>query len=252
MLFRSPWGSTPVYLLWAPQGLYLNVLDPVFTAVPFPAAHEAQRGIFDGSEPDVPWLAASALNSEFVAFSTATTEPRLSARLASDPRVRPLYRQVNALYQLLPGANSDFVLDWQVLPPQSDLPPSPELHLDPRHSYPRAAHADLEGYVDLRRLGPLRGCVAFAHDLQPDGETTLRFELAPYGPTVLWLDQRLVASVAGELGAVLGQGIELPIELPEGLEPGRHRLTVLTCPNTARNQGGFYLLRRRDDRAPAR
>lgn len=32
----ADWGATHLYMFWAPQATYLNVLDPIFMAVPFP------------------------------------------------------------------------------------------------------------------------------------------------------------------------------------------------------------------------
>ena len=53
----APWRATPLYLFWAPQASYINVLDPMFLAAVDPEAHSVQEAIFDGSEPDVPFAA---------------------------------------------------------------------------------------------------------------------------------------------------------------------------------------------------
>jgi hypothetical protein len=48
------WGPTEFYTFFAPQGRYLNVLDPIFMAVPHPKLYEAQRHLFEGRDVDVP------------------------------------------------------------------------------------------------------------------------------------------------------------------------------------------------------
>ncbi|HEY4564806.1 MAG TPA: hypothetical protein VIJ36_17615, partial [Thermoanaerobaculia bacterium] len=76
----------------------------------------------------------------------------------------------------------------------------------------------------------------------------IEYELAPSGPSTLWLDGRRLVSEAGEPGAVLGRGIVLPVELTAGT----HRLAVLTCPDTTpAARSGFYLVERKRE-APAR
>lgn len=59
------WGPAELYCFWAPQGRYLNVLDPIFMAVHSPAVYDAQRRVFEGREPDVHTSSARS--------STATT-----------------------------------------------------------------------------------------------------------------------------------------------------------------------------------
>ena len=50
----APWGLAGDLVFWAPQGLYLNLFDPVFMAVAHPEKHRAQAAIFAGAEPDTP------------------------------------------------------------------------------------------------------------------------------------------------------------------------------------------------------
>ena len=91
----NPWRSTPIYMYWAPQGRYLNVLDPVFLAASNPPVFAAQDEIFSGEEPDVPMRAAAVLDSEFLAYNAASGDRALSYRLMGDPRVESVYRGIN-------------------------------------------------------------------------------------------------------------------------------------------------------------
>ncbi len=63
------------------------------------------------------------------------------------------------------------------------------------------------------------------------------YELAPYGPSKLWLDDRLLLSIDESPAGILGKGVKVPL----ALAPGEHRITLLTCPG-AGNRSGFYLL----------
>ena len=245
------WGHTQTYTFFAPQGAYLNVLDPVFMAVPYPEVYEAQRQVFDGLEPDVPKVLVEQLDSEFLAASRNHRHPSLFERLRHDPRVGPRYQGHSLLFQLLPNRNEGFVLDWRRVPVGFELPVAPEAATSDWPQYPLATDArvrSVEGYVDARRFGD-EPCVALVHDLQIDpGEAGVRtWELAPYGPTTLWLDGEPLVSTQASLQAFLGRGLRVSADL----EAGGHRLTALTCRGEVIGEGasaysGFYLL----DRAP--
>src|SRR5262249_51370975 len=77
-LVAAPWRSTALYLDLAPQGRYLNVLDPTFMAHDFPEVYAVQRDVFDGVEPDVPFALAHGLGSDILAFSLVSESPRLA------------------------------------------------------------------------------------------------------------------------------------------------------------------------------
>ena len=243
----APWRSTPIYMLWAPQGLYLNALDPVFMATPYPQAYAAQRAVFEGTEPDVPLAVARDMDSEFLAFPTTGETATLIARLEADPRIHTLYRQFNGVYRVLAGANRDFVLEWRVAPESTAAAPRLPLggEVDPAASWPPypldtdAMGRAFEGYVDGRRIGRATGCVGLVHDVAVTAPTRIDYELAPSGPTALRLDGDLVVSTERSLDAVLGQGLVLPVTL----QPGRHRLFVHTC--VSGGHIGFYLLERK-------
>lgn len=270
----APWRSTALYVFYAPRALYLDLLDPVFMAVPHPEAYAAQEKLFAGEEPDAPLATVAQLDSELIAFPSTPETARLAARLEGDPRVLAVHRGFNSVFRILPAAQRAFVLDWQVAPVAASAPLAgtaavPFIAATPLSGiahvpYPRlppparrgadaadapgglAALADLshlEGYVDGRRMGAVGrgGCLQFLHEEEADSPIHVTYELAPSGPSSIALDGRSIVSTTANLGAVLGQGLLVPVTLA----PGRHTLTVLTCPDAgAPPRVGFYLLRR--------
>ncbi len=229
----SPWGETALYLLWAPQGRYLNVLDPTALAVPFPHLYEAQRAVFAGDEPDVPLVSVTALDSRYLAWSLPGAPPRLLHRLTHDPRARPLHLGFQALFALSPPPPGSFVLDWQLVP-RGPLPPPASAVTTSWPAYPRLREGEgreMEGFVDSRRVA--RGCVALSR-AEAAGESG-RYELAASGPTRVWRNGELLLTTGGN-GAVLGEGVGFRLA-------AAGRLTILTCPGTD-GRTGFYLLRR--------
>jgi hypothetical protein len=258
----ADWGSTSTYLLWAPQGRYLNALDPVFMALPYPERYAALRRVLEGAEPDVPLAVATALASDYLAFSPLKEDRAFQARLPGDPRLEPRYRGYNALYRVRPAAGA-FVLDWRAVPAGTPLPVPAEHSAAAWPAYPRLADPGArrrEGWVDADRiLGGHGDCLALVRDweeapgaggaaAEPSGSRTpdrgpTRWELAPWGPTTLWLDGEPAARVAGEMRSVLGRGVLLEPRLG----PGPHRMTVLTCRASSGGEpgrAGFYLVRR--------
>ncbi len=237
----AEWGSTHLYMFWAPQATYLNVLDPVFMVVRYPEAYRSLRAVFEGEEPDVPRVLLDELGSDHIALSRFHWPPRLQDRLSADPRLEEVHRAFTLLYRLVPGANQGFVLDWRIVP-GGRLPPNPADI--PRFApYPRAESPEVravEGYVDAAPLIYEPGdCLALVHPFTVAEATIRTYELAPYGPSKLWLDDRLLLAVDETPAAVLGRGATLPLEL----DPGEHRITVLTCP-AEEDRSGFYLLAR--------
>ena len=94
------WGNAQTYLFWAPHAAYLNVLDPVFMAVPFPEIYDAQRKVFDGKEPDVPRVLIEKLDSDYLAASRYHKHPELFERLRHDPRVEAVYQAHTLLFKV--------------------------------------------------------------------------------------------------------------------------------------------------------
>jgi hypothetical protein len=233
----SPWSETEYYVFWAPQGLYLNVLDPIFMAAWHPRAYQTQLALFDGREPDGPLAAATELDSDFIAMTRLGDRP-LASRLADDPRIERRHEGYDALYAIRPNANRGFVLDWRVSP--TGALPSTAADLQAWPPYPLAATPrgrEVEGFVDGRRL-PGGGCLVFSR-LERVSEPLQRpYEFAPQGASALFIDGRAVVTVLGEPAAILGKGVVVPV----ALSPGIHLLSVRTCP--ARGYAGFYLLSR--------
>ncbi len=237
----APWGQTAIYSLWAPHGLYTNVLEPAFMAVPEPGAYRIQRAILDGTLTDIPLAAAEHLDSEYLALAIPRTAPLLTDRLAADPRIETLHRGSNWLLRFSPPPAASFVRDWRLLP--ADLAPPNGSGLDaytlapyPRHPQPELAQ--LEAYIDAQRVVPPGSCAAFARRLEVDQAVRIDYEIAPSGPTVMWLDGVQLIELRVGVDAVLGRGPHLELRL----SPGSHWLEVLTCPAAGDPQSGFYLL----------
>jgi hypothetical protein len=210
------WGPAELYTFWAPQGRYLNVLDPIFMAVPYPRIYAAQRGVFDGSEPDVPGVVKHTLDSDYIAFDTSTP---LFERIQADPRIVPLHVGFTFLGRIDELQNQRFVRDWR---------------LDDQRAYPATG-----AYIDARRISRAE-CVRFVHDENVPAPVTRLYELAPYGSAEVRVDDRLHVRTEAASRAILGKGLLFRIALAQG----PHRITVTSCAaNGGRN--GFYLLRRR-------
>jgi hypothetical protein len=251
-LVAAPWQQTSIYMLWAPQALYLNVLDPVFLAARDRPRHQMQANVFSGEEPDVPLVVAAGLDSQFLAYSPYAGLDLLTARLENDPRVAIRHRLhgFNLLWTILPDHNDAFVLDWVELPTNDGgaAPATGELAPTLRR-YPRwpvGRGTRVEAYVDTRRLDPGPGCITLAHAIETSEASRQRFELAPWGPSTAWLDGDLVASLGGEPKAVLGRGVTFTLDL----DAGQNLLAVQTCPGkNEKGPRGFFLHRLGSDAA---
>jgi hypothetical protein len=233
----APWAASEEFVFWAPQGRYLNVLDPVFMRKKDPALYALSLDVFEGREPDIPLVAAARFDSEF--YADDGQYPLALGRLRADPRVVALHEGITSLHRFLPDHNRDFLLDWQVLPADAPLPPPLTLLSDPAtRAYPRASsprERALEGYVDARRLGRADGCLTFARVAEVAAATRLALEIAPYGSADVFLDDAAVAVVPSR-AAILGRGVILSLLLA----PGAHRLAVHTC--ASGGHLGFYAL----------
>lgn len=111
----ASWGDAEIYAFAAPQGRYLNVLDPIFMAVPHRREYDAQRSLFDGSDPDPATTAHDVLDSDYLAFDWTGAPRSLIERVKSDPRFRVRYGGYNVLLQIVPVPNLSYV----------DLSPAP-------------------------------------------------------------------------------------------------------------------------------
>jgi hypothetical protein len=237
----ASWRSTAIFMLWAPQAQFVNVLDPGLLSKVDPEVHQAQRKIFAGQEPDTPLASQTATDSEYLAYYLSPGNARLTARLQADPRAEYLHREISAVVRFEADSQKAFVLDW-------DVPSSPSG--EPSRPYPRLAGQPgaLEGYVDGRRFDSSQDCIDFEHRFEVETERVMGFEFAPYGPSSLWLDNRLLAQIHTDLGAILGQGMFIA----PTVTPGEHLLKVSTCrARSLVDHLGFYLVRRRLPEAPS-
>lgn len=243
----AEWGSTHLYMYWAPQAAYLNVLDPVFMALPYPGPYRVLREVFEGREPDLPRALRQDLLSDYILVSRFHPTPRLLERFGADPRFETLYEGLTFLYRVVPGRNDDFLLDWRLVPRGEALPVAADADVAAWPAWPRSEDpslAALEGFVDANRVDESSPCLALVSEMESDGGTAT-FELAPYGPTAIWIDEHLAVSTKSPQKAVLGRGTEFSAEL----EPGRHRVSAVTCRVPPERAGspsysGFYLRRR--------
>lgn len=215
------WGPAEFYTFWAPQGRYLNVLDPTFMALPFPREYRAQRKLFEAREPDVPHVAANVLGSDYIAFS-AVASPALHARVRRDPRITPLYSGFSFLGRIEREKAAMFVRDW---------------HLPDGRRYPPLPNG--AAFIDAGRVSRNR-CVALTHELTLAAPATRVFELAPYGPATIDAGD-VHRQVRTMRRAVLGQGVMMRLHLPAGTTPVR----VVTCAAEDGTNGFYFLERRR-------
>jgi len=94
----ADWERGELYAFWAPQGRYLNVLDPIFMALTLPKEYVTQRNLFAGTLPDVVG-AMRSLDSDYIAFDWTDVPRPFLERVRSDPRLRIVYGGYNVLMQ---------------------------------------------------------------------------------------------------------------------------------------------------------
>jgi hypothetical protein len=212
----ATWGDAEIYALWAPQGRYLDVLDPVFMAVPFPRQYAVQRAIFAGVHPDIAFAAKEALDSDFVALDWSDAPPMLIERMKSDPRLRVRYGGFNVLAQIVPS--DAFVVDWTMVDGGAKRYP---LTPPPLRAF--------EGFVNARRVTPAR-CATFVRN-----ETgPLQFAFAPYGQSAVAVDGRVLVTSNGTAA-------NLARPIPVAIPAGPHRIEIRTCEASGFN--GFFFLK---------
>jgi hypothetical protein len=229
------WGPTGFLVFFAPQGRYLNVLDPLFMYDAHPETWRTQNDLFEGLLPDVPLVAATALDSDFVfALDDESRGGGVASRFEGDPRVRVRRVDDLVLGEIVYDAGDTFVLDWH----DEDGRPYPRL--------PEPAR-DVEGFVDASRIGAATACVMLEHSFNETGPGTFVVDFSPYGPATLELDGALLLRSSGT-GAVLASALRIS----RRIEPGDHRLRVRTCPDPATGINGYYLLDRANGAAEDR
>jgi hypothetical protein len=166
----ATWGATDAYVFWAPQGRYLNVLDPAMMLEKNDSAYWAHRAILDGTEPNAPHIAKTLLDSDYIVFPEWEATPLLTARIAHDPRLVRVYDGYNVLLRIQPS--NAFITDWN-------------------------GHPSFPDFVDA----PATRCTTFTRTLAAG-----RYELAPWGPTRAWLDGRAIGETGTAPLAILGLG----------------------------------------------
>jgi hypothetical protein len=205
----TDWVTGEHYAFWAPQGRYLNVLEPLFMALPYPDEYAALRRIYSGEEPDVPRTVRSILRSDYLAVDLTAVPQIVVERLARDPRLQLLHGGANSLYRVK-SDTSGFVTDWN----------------GRQHG----------AFV---RLG--EQCETLMH-LEPAHAPAQELELAPYGPTRLFVDGRELYVATPSMYAVIGRGFRFPLPPSEEVQV----LKIVSC-RASNGIGGFYLSRKRSD-----
>lgn len=221
----APWTASEDYLYFAPQGRYLNLLDPVFMRSAHPRAYEVQRRLFRAELQDLPPALLGELDSEYLAFN-ARSLPLLAAQVRGDPRFVRMLDSGHVLYRVEPAASARFVLDLRVADTRSQLEgPSARV-------YPRAGNA--EGFVDGARAGGAERCLWYAPiDALPGGS---RWEFASSAASTLFLEERTLLKTPGEKQLVLGRGTRF--ELPPG---SAAKPAIEVC--SKHGPSSFYLVR---------
>jgi hypothetical protein len=104
----ADWERGELYAFWAPQGRYLNVLDPIFMALTFPKQYATQRKLFAGGTPDVVGT-MRLLDSDYLAFDWTDANRPFLERVRSDPRLRVVYGGYNVLMEVRPVPSVAYV-----------------------------------------------------------------------------------------------------------------------------------------------
>ncbi|HET8796841.1 MAG TPA: hypothetical protein VFO89_04105, partial [Thermoanaerobaculia bacterium] len=94
------WGPTDAYVFYAPQGRYLDVLDPLFMAVAHPRAYAAYRRLFEDPSADLAAIAKDELDSDYLAFPKFEAGPAFLARVRAHPRITILHDGYNVLAKI--------------------------------------------------------------------------------------------------------------------------------------------------------
>ncbi len=236
----APWDASELYVWAAPQGRYLNLLDPVFMVVPHPQAYWVQQNIWNGSEPDVPTALKTYLDSDYIAFPYRK-HFKLFKRLSADPRVRLVYLGYTAVFQLKPDAENRFITNWKTFPDTGNWPPQLEDRIDDTEynsNFLKSRYAAHGEYVNGKSGDDENKCVNRVHTKTVNAAVRLNYEISSYGGYKFWLDNKLIISHPMPDQAVLGWGTRVALEL----DKGPHIFSIRTCPHEGRN--GFYFLQR--------
>lgn len=93
----ADWESSEHYAFFAPQGRYLNVLDPIYMALPHPREYAALRRVISGQDPDPATTIAKVLDSDYLAYSSIDVPSALNERVHRDPKFAVVRDGINVL-----------------------------------------------------------------------------------------------------------------------------------------------------------
>jgi hypothetical protein len=96
----ASWGATDAYVFFAPQGSYLNVLDPAMMFEKNEHAYWTHRAVLDGTAPDLAGATRDVLDSDYIAFPKWEATPLLLERVRNDPRFVREYDGYNVLLRV--------------------------------------------------------------------------------------------------------------------------------------------------------
>jgi len=96
----ASWGATDAYVFFAPQGRYLNVLDPAMMYEKNPRAYWAHRAVLDGTERDIAGVTKNVLDSDYLAFPKWEATPLLMERVNGDPCLERVYDGYHVLLRV--------------------------------------------------------------------------------------------------------------------------------------------------------
>lgn len=222
------WGEAEFYVFYAPQARYLNLLDPIFMALPEPERYDVQRRLFENRLADIPAALAGPLDSDWIAFDRAS-RPGLAGRLLVDPRIEPRYVGYHFLGRVRPRSNDSFLLDWTVVGSSGQTLAYPRLRSSGEEALPDPA--EVEGMILEGRLpaGLEARCLRFEHAL----DETLPTRLEIGAMATLEADADVVVDVDG-VGPALSPSPSVSL-LPAGgawrfeVAAGQHVLGVQVC-----------------------
>jgi hypothetical protein len=219
----APWTVSEDYFYFAPQGRYLNLLDPIFMRAADPRAYELQARLFRAQVLDLPPALLDGLDSEFIAFN-ARSLPLLAAQVRSDPRLLRLLDGGHALYRVDETANARFVLSWRIADSREELAGSRA------REYSQGGRG--AGFVESAAVGR---CQWFApRDHLPAGT---HWEFASTTPGHVFLGAATLLMIPGDPRPLVGHGARF--DLPAGADTAQ--LMIQLC--SKHDPAHFYLVR---------
>jgi hypothetical protein len=225
----ATWSSAEDYLYFAPQGRYLNVLDPIFMRAADARAYDVQRRLFEAEVIDVPLALRRDLDSDYIAFS-ARSLPALHEQLLHDPRLVPLIAGGHVLYRVAADRGQAFTLQLRVADSREGLQRGGG-RAYPLLADPRAR--GLEGIVDTARVAGAGRCLWFAPDALVPGD----YEFDANGVAEIWNGEQRLLSVPAQRRLVLGRGERVSISADLAAT-----IQIKVCSGSTPTQ--LYLLRR--------